>query len=309
MGTISSTWSRVRAGPAGIHLFDRATGVNVLIDEVRVPTSLWSRAPRQVSIALTNSCDLHCQFCYAPKTAATLKCETVISWLKEIDANGCVGIGFGGGEPTLHPHLTRICRAAADSTAMAVTLTTHAHRLDEALAADLRGTVHFVRVSMDGVGFTYERIRGRPFEELLRRLDLVRHLAPFGINYVVNDQTVLDLDSAVATAAMCGASEFLLLPEHSVRGKGGITANASLALHNWVSSYCGPVRLSVSESGAAGLPTCDALAAETGLRAYAHIDASGVLKRTSYDGAGVPIARAGVMSALQELEQCAEDDR
>jgi hypothetical protein len=53
---------------------------------------------------------------------------------------------------------------------MAATFTTHAHRLDKALVAKLSGSVHFVRVSMDGVGATYEKLRGRPFDALRERL-------------------------------------------------------------------------------------------------------------------------------------------
>jgi hypothetical protein len=67
---------------------------------------------------------------------------------------------------------------------------------------------------MDGVGRTYERLRNRPFEKLARRLAAVRAAAPFGINYLVNEDTVSELDTAVAFAEEAGASEFLLLPEH-----------------------------------------------------------------------------------------------
>src|SRR3712207_8761783 len=39
---------RVRAGPDGLHFFDRRTGLNVLLDEVQVDPALWAEAPRQV---------------------------------------------------------------------------------------------------------------------------------------------------------------------------------------------------------------------------------------------------------------------
>lgn len=58
---------KLRVGPDGLHLFDRRTGLNMLFDEIEAPEEQWSRAPRQVSIALTNACDLACSFCYAPK--------------------------------------------------------------------------------------------------------------------------------------------------------------------------------------------------------------------------------------------------
>jgi MoaA/NifB/PqqE/SkfB family radical SAM enzyme len=277
--------------------------MNILVDDVRVPPVLWAQAPRQVSIALTNVCDLACSYCFAPKTPAWLDVEQVVNWLDELDANDCLGIGFGGGEPTLHRCLPELCRYATENTALAVSLTTHAHHLDDAFAAALAGNVHFVRVSMDGVGVTYEALRGRSFATFRKRLETVRNLSSFGINYVVNSCTLLDLDAAVALAAETGAAEFLLLPEHAVKGRGGIDNRTAQAFRRWVIRYAGPVRLTVSETDAGGLPFCDPLARETGLRAFAHIDALGILKRSSYDSAGASIGCDGFMQALRVLEE------
>ena len=289
---------KVRAGPAGIHVFDRSTGANLLIDEARVPCRHWSNAPRNVSIALTNACDLHCPYCYAPKDPAVLDIDILYRWLDELDSHGCLGIGFGGGEPTLCRQLPALCRFIANSTHMAATFTTHGHRLDDKLAADLHGNVHFIRVSMDGVGSTYETLRGKPFEALLIRLDIVRHLCPFGINYVVNSQTVGDLDRAIELAAQRGAAEFLLLPEQPAARRPGIDAVTREHLQQWVARYAGPVRLAVSAGGADGLPACDPLQPEMGLRAYAHIDAHGVLKESSYDKSGIEIGQGGILEAI-----------
>ena len=294
---------KVRAGPDGIHLFDRLTGWNVLIDESRVPSAMWSSAPRQVSIALTNACDLRCPYCYAPKHAAALDTGRVMRWLQELDEHGCHGVGFGGGEPTLHQRLPELCRWASEHTDLAVTFTTHAHHFTSRLAADLRGNVHFIRVSMDGVGATYESLRGRRFADFTLRLSIVREVAPIGINFVVNAHTVRDLDAAVEIAREVRASEFLLLPQQPTAGAPGMDASTGELLAAWVRTYRGVIPLSVSEGGATGLPTCAPLPLETGLRAYAHIDASGLLKRSSFDGAGVPIGPEGFVSALRALEE------
>ena len=128
---------KVRAGPSGIHLFDRTTGLNVLLDEVHVSPTLWAAAPRQVSVALTNACDLACPYCYAPKNSASLDIERVASWLAELDTNGCLGVGFGGGEPTLYRCLADLCHYAVQNTGLAVTFTTHAHHLNDTLVAAL----------------------------------------------------------------------------------------------------------------------------------------------------------------------------
>jgi sulfatase maturation enzyme AslB (radical SAM superfamily) len=168
---------RSRHGPNGTHLFDRRTGLNIMMDEVISARELWAEAPRYVSFALTNACELACSFCYAGKHTARLRPQDVLAWALELDRFGCFGIGFGGGEPTLFPRFAELCRAIHEQTDLAVTMTTHGHRFSVELAERLRGAVDFIRVSMDGVGETYERIRGRPFYRFLEHLDIIRQTA------------------------------------------------------------------------------------------------------------------------------------
>lgn len=297
---------KARAGPDGVLVFNRHTGVNILIDEIEVPSGLWDKGPRHVSIALTNACDLDCPHCFAPKHAAMLRMGQLIAWVDELDANGCIGIGFGGGEPTLYRELPGVCRHVAQNTSMAVTFTTHGHHIDDGLATALKGNVHFIRVSMDGIGATYEKIRKRPFWSLLHQLKVIHEIAPFGINYLVNHLTLPEIDAAIALAAEVRASEFLLLPELPANGSTGIDSHTRQALHRWVKSYDGPIPLTVSEVGREGMPIADPLPTETRLRAYAHIDASGTLKRSSYNKHGIPIGTRGVMEALELLKSMPE---
>ena len=56
------------------------------------------------------------------------------------------------------------------------------------------------------------------------------------------------------------------------------------------------------------LPLCNPLPKEIGLQAYAHIDADGVLKRTSYDTQGIKIGTNGVIEALNKLQTHKEDN-
>lgn len=293
---------KTRFGPDGLHFFDRLTGLNILLDEVRADQSTWSLAPRQVSIAITNLCDLHCVYCYAPKHRAMLSARSVATWLEELDQAGCMGVGFGGGEPTLHPHFADICRHAAEETQLAVTFTTHGHRLVSPLLERIAGKVHFIRVSVDGVEETYETQRGKQFSVLLKRLQNARELAPLGINVVVNKNTIRELDALADVAHDVDASELLLLPQQATDSVGAASGTVCHELERWVHSYTGKVRLTVSEAGSEGLPTCDPLPKEKGLRAYAHIDASGVIKPISYEKLGASIDADGVLAAMNRLK-------
>jgi hypothetical protein len=154
---------------------------------------------------------------------------------------------------------------------------------------------------MDGVGDTYESIRRRSFLALQARLKLVRDISGFGINIVVNERTMPELDQAAAVAVHSGATELLLLPQVEVRSVGAVTDATLQSLRRWVDEYSGPLKLCINESHADGFPTCDPLVEERGLSAYAHIDAAGVIKPTSYHATGVPIGPGRVRDALDQL--------
>ena len=89
---------KIRAGPSGIHVFNRVTGLNVLVDEVGVSPSVWAGAPRQVSIAVTNACDLACSHCFAPKNPASLVIERLAPWLNELGACRVSQAGFSSSD-------------------------------------------------------------------------------------------------------------------------------------------------------------------------------------------------------------------
>jgi MoaA/NifB/PqqE/SkfB family radical SAM enzyme len=230
-----------------------------------------------------------------------LKAETVLSWIDELDRFGALGIGLGGGEPTAHPDFAWICTEAAQRTGMAVTFTTHSHRLNEELAAAIRGSVHFIRVSMDGFGPTYERLRGRSFAALQRRLEIVASIAPFGLNVVVNDDTVTELDAIASFAGHAGATEVLLLPEQAVGARPGISPSAAHRLAKWASTSASGIRLAISEAGATdAIPLARPYRDEAPLDAHAHVDAQGILKTDAYAADGVPVGES-IMESVDLL--------
>jgi MoaA/NifB/PqqE/SkfB family radical SAM enzyme len=233
---------------------------------------------------------------------AILNYHSVCRWLREFDQHGVLGVGFGGGEPTLHPRFADFCKFTTRETSLAVTFTTHGHHLQPKLLGQLEGQVNFIRMSMDGVGRTYERFRRKSFVAFTERVREVRSIAPVGINFVVNADTVEDLDEAIAFAHAEGVREFLLLPELPVGPRRGVGISEISQLQAWVRAYRGTVRLAVSEAGAEGMGTCDPCSEEIGLRSFAHITAAGRLQRSSFVDTGVPIAAGGVMAALKTLK-------
>ncbi|MFF1272722.1 radical SAM protein [Streptomyces marokkonensis] len=296
---------KVRMSKAGVHLFDRLSGVNVLLDEVKVPAERVSRAPRYLSVALTNACELRCAYCYAPKHASSLDVDRVVAWAAELDAAGCLGVGFGGGEPTAHRHFVELCARVAESTSMAVTFTTHGHRLTPAVTDALRGSVHFARLSVDGVGPTYERLRRRPFAAVISAAGLLRSVAPIGINAVVNADTIGELDDLSAFAADVGASELLLLPEQPTAATPGISDADAERLVHWMRTARPQVRLAISRSGLESLvPAVEVIPGEHPLDAHMHVDATGVLRPHAYASAGTPIEDS-ILDAVQALREAA----
>jgi len=225
---------KTRYGHAGIYAFDRRTGLNLLIDEVSVAEAMWSKAPRYMSVALTNACELACSYCYAPKLPARLDAAVLSQWAQELDAAGCFGIGFGGGEPTLFPNFVDLCRTIHAETELALTMTTHGHRFNSALVEGLAGNIDFIRVSMDGVGSTYERLRGKSFEVFKEKISLVKEVAPFGVNFVVNRDTIYELSVAAEFVFEQCAREFLLLPEMSHDGTPNLQPDEMDYLSTWV---------------------------------------------------------------------------
>lgn len=304
LGLVAMT-IKVRWSEGGVQLFDRDSGLNVLLDEVEVPADRVSPAPRYISVALTNACELRCGYCYAPKHGATLGADRVVSWAVELDRAGCLGVGFGGGEPTIHPRFAEVCSQIAATTSMAVTFTTHGHRLTSALTDALRGSVHFSRLSVDGVGATYERLRGRSFATVRDAATRLRSVAPIGINTVVNADTVGELDDVAEFAAEVGAVELLLLPERPTAVTAGISGVDSERLIRWIGTARPPVRLAISRSGFEDLvPSVEPIPRERPSDAHMHVDATGILRPTAYASIGRPVT-GSILDAVHALKQVA----
>jgi sulfatase maturation enzyme AslB (radical SAM superfamily) len=302
---------KVRYGATGVHMFERNSGLNVLLDEVAVPAEKWSVAPTYISFALTNSCELSCSYCFAPKFSAHLPAASVRSWVRDLDAGGCFGVGFGGGEPTLYPGFAALCRDLHQETQLAITMTTHGHRFSGSLARELTGNLEFIRLSMDGIGDTYERLRGRSFTVFQEKLRIVRDTARFGINYVVNDDTIDDLASAADFAFANGAEQLLLLPETGQDLKPLIGAETMRRLTDWVREHHSYCRLAISaHSGVLmDVPILPVSDTAHGSYEFMHVDAAGILKLSAFTQSGVSLADSpSILDSVRMLHLSEQKD-
>jgi len=284
----------------GIHFYDRVTGVHVLADEHPVPAGLCSPAPSVVSIALTNACNLSCDFCYAPKTQHSLDSEAVFSWCQVLDSLGTFEVALGGGEPTLYPYLPALCNKIWQRTNLGVSITTNGHSLTQKLMSELVGSLSIIRFSVDSVEPMYSKLRKRPLSVVLEAIRNMKERVPVGINTVVNDLTLKTLDQMLALVKENEIADWLLLPQTD-GGQFTLSAPSWSLLERWISQHWIEVNLRIS-SGARRFIDCPFLFDSDNPRDYAHISADGYLHKSSYDDReGVSLHEHGVQQALNIL--------
>ncbi|MBL7902996.1 MAG: radical SAM protein [Bacteroidia bacterium] len=237
-----------RIEPQGLHYYDRKSGTHILLDEIKTRSSAYSLAPRTVSIAITDECDLTCSYCYVNLKDSFLSKEDIILYCKQLDRFGTFDIAFGGGEPTLHPDLIEICNTIWKETNLGISITTHGHHLNEDYILKLKDNLSFIRVSIDGIEPIYSQLRKRPLDNLLPKLKLLSGQIPFGINAVINKLTVNHLDDLKSLFLEYGGFELLLLPMWH-KGKFVLTDNEWSTLNQWIENNHKeiPIRIS-SES-------------------------------------------------------------
>ena len=141
-------------------------------------------------IEVNSACNMDCPLCFANAGAGfnlTLgEVEEILDHLVETEGNPEV-VQFSGGEPSIHPKIVEMMRAAKARNIQYVMLNTNGKRIaddDQFLAdlAEIRSSIYF---QFDGFSSeTYRIIRGEPdiLEQKLRALD---RLAAIGLGVVL----------------------------------------------------------------------------------------------------------------------------
>lgn len=279
---------KLRLERSGYHFFDRVSGLHILFDERRPSGTAVSRAPRVLSIALWNVCDLRCGFCYRPRNTDRLAGEFVRELAMAADELGCLELTFGGGEPLAYPSIADLCGWIWDHTSLGLSLTTHGHRLDESMIGALSGHLSIIRVSIDGVEPYYSSVRGRRLEDLMAKIRIVRDAIPFGINTVVSPHHVDQLPAVLELAVGIGASNVLVLPELT-HGEVRLSAAELEATIEIIEDFRQRIEIYVPPWLGDHLQTrlLDTEASDE--FTFAHVSASRELRLSSHAGGGVEI--------------------
>jgi MoaA/NifB/PqqE/SkfB family radical SAM enzyme len=290
---------KLRKESRGLHFYDRVTGLHVLADEIPIPAEDRDEGPEVISIAVTNTCDLSCGFCYAPKSRHTLSVSEIIQWCREFDQLGTLEIAFGGGEPTLFPGLAEVCRRIWTETQLGISITTHGHHLNEELWKSLKGFVSVIRVSIDAPEPLYTAIRGLPLAGPIRNIRRIEEQVPIGVNTVVNAQTLGRLDELAVMVRDLGAVDWLLLPEIE-NGTFTLSDSEWRAPDNWIVAHADALNLRTTTNARPHLTGPFLL--DGAPQDYAHISASGYLRRCSYETGGISLRdQPSMLTALREL--------
>ena len=269
---------------SGLEFHQRETGMHFLFDEVT--SRFVSDAPRYLSIALTTECNLSCPFCYVDKSKKRMLDSSLVKGIVSEAANkGTLAVSFGGGEPSLYPYLEDVLRFTHEKTSLAVGMTSNCTEELVKLTPSISRYVDFLRISMDGIRETYYSHRGIPFEDFVKRFVYLLGYYKIGINYLVDETTIDDLDEAFSMMKDWGVRELLLLPREP-----DCHESVMSRLHEWIRRNKDEgILMEISSARKGKLPFLAPYREDDDSLDYAHIDAKGVMKRSSFEYGGLSL--------------------
>lgn len=148
--------------PAAVYV-DRAMMQTLGVAE----SPLWAgwettlTAPVTAHLNLTQRCPMQCRTCYnnsGQNNPVELSPDRVKTILETLAGMKVFTVAFGGGEPLAHPAIFELA-AYARKLGITPTTTTNGYPVDRTVAKRCRVFSH-VHVSLDGVGPTYQAVRG-----------------------------------------------------------------------------------------------------------------------------------------------------
>ncbi|MCX6557904.1 MAG: radical SAM protein [Candidatus Aminicenantes bacterium] len=168
-----------------------------------------TRSPGITSIQIepTNRCNMKCSMCPVNNGMVRPRGDMDFDLFKKIvDENPSIGfyLLMNWGEPLLHPKIFDMVRYIRSKGGRPFFTTNGVLLTEQAMREVMESGLDRLTISLDGMGKTYEQIRGRPYAEIKERVKKLLQLrdsfeSPMGIdvNLVVFDETESDVDAFI----------------------------------------------------------------------------------------------------------------
>lgn len=150
---------------------------------------------------ITRRCNLKCLHCYSNSDAqfypGELNWEQMTSVVDDLAAFNVPAVLLSGGEPMIHPRFFDLA-ALVRQKGLRLTISTNGTRIDKRAAARLKDIgVTYVGISLDGIGETHDRFRGRAgtFEKVTAAFRNCRKVEQkVGLRLTLTRHTIDDLE-------------------------------------------------------------------------------------------------------------------
>jgi MoaA/NifB/PqqE/SkfB family radical SAM enzyme len=181
-------------------LFERDTGLNILMEGEEV-AHLRRAAPRTLLIAVTNHCNLTCDFCYRDLDyPSAWTYESLLAYCQQAAEWGVLEVAFGGGEPTVFPRWADFIDELYATTPLGINFTTNGTLLTPELLQRIRSKVGQIRLSLYDTNDWQQTIP-------LLAASGVR----FGVNWLIHPAMLPDIERTFAHLLALGVRDFLLI--------------------------------------------------------------------------------------------------
>ncbi|MDV3293437.1 MAG: radical SAM protein [Nitrososphaerales archaeon] len=188
--------------PDGLLLFERKTGVNILLDEMKGRWK-WEK-PLYVAVQVTNVCNRQCRWCYASSSSSAPSGvwtrEKLLNLCHYLDRWGVLGVAFGGGETFTFPGFATLATQVWDSTGLDVGATSNGDLITHEDLATMRGHFGHLRISV-----------WHPSEFRSKVIRLLGQGVDIGINTILFKGGVGLVKSIVEEGVKAGVNDFLIL--------------------------------------------------------------------------------------------------
>jgi radical SAM protein with 4Fe4S-binding SPASM domain len=162
-------------------------------------------APLDAHLALTTRCNMYCEGCYSTRegdAAVDISLEKAKAVIDKLSQLNLLSVSFGGGEPTLHPHLFEIA-AYARAQNILPNMTTNGLTISNETAKkyNVFGTVHFSVHNLKDTSHIFPAVR------MYRK---ATGNSP-GLNLLLTKETLPHINEILTDARKAGVKKVLFL--------------------------------------------------------------------------------------------------